>query len=170
MTSRSHRKHHLSHHLQWGACTSVSLVLRLRTNISASTPLAQRASIRRWAATAAPPVDSLVLTMRTFIQVGIVYLTKVTKNADMTKSIAVIIVLYLFEQRLSAIVFLLIYGSIWGQRVKNQQKSAIFSLDIDDIAMCILQNIVSPLSSCRASSTIGTTSRFRLMSEIEIRN
>ena len=88
----------------------------------------------------------------------------------MTKSNAVIIVLYLFEQRLSAIVFLLIYGSIWGQRVKNQQKSAVFSLDIDDIAMCVLQNLVSPLSSCRASSTVGTTSRFRLMSEIEIRN
>lgn len=57
----------------------------------------------------------------------------------MTKSIAVIIVLYLFEQRLSAIVFLLIYGSIWGQRVKNQQKSAVFSLDVFDIDMSILQ-------------------------------
>jgi hypothetical protein len=59
--------------------------------------------------------------MRTFIQVGIVYLTKVTKNADMTKSIAVIIVLYLFEQRLSAIVFLLI---IWVDMGAKSEKSA----------------------------------------------
>ncbi|EKX91130.1 hypothetical protein HMPREF9999_01164 [Alloprevotella sp. oral taxon 473 str. F0040] len=72
---------------------------------------------------------------------GIVYLTKVTKNADMTKSIAVIIVLYLLEQRLSAIVFLLIYGSIWGQRVKNQQKRAVFSSEVVSIAMSILQKV-----------------------------
>ena len=170
MTSRSHRKHHLSHHLQWGACTSVSLVLRLRTNISASTPLARRASIRRWAATAAPPVDSLVLTMRTFIQVRIVYRTKITKKADMTKSNAVIMYVGRSERGHRAVVLLLMYGRIWGQREKNRQKSAIFSLDIEGFAMCILQNLASPLSSCRASSTTGITSRFRLMSEIEIRN
>ena len=88
----------------------------------------------------------------------------------MAKSNAVIMLVSRSERGHRAVVLLLMYGRIWGQREKNRQKSAIFSLDIDDIAMCVLQNLVSPLSSCRASSTIGTTSRFRLMSEIEIRN
>lgn len=88
----------------------------------------------------------------------------------MTKSNAVIMYVGRSERGHRAVVLLLMYGRIWGQREKNLQKSAIFSLDTDDIVMCVLQNLVFPLSSCRASSTIGTTSLFRLMSEIEIRN
>ena len=88
----------------------------------------------------------------------------------MTKSNAVIMYVGRSERGHRAVVLLLMYGRIWGQREKNRQKSAIFSLDIEGFAMCILQNLASPLSSCRASSTTGITSRFRLMSEIEIRN
>ena len=58
------------------------------------------------------------------------------------------------------------YGRIWGQREKNRQKSAFFSLNIDDIAMCVLQNLMFSFSFCRASSTLGTTSRFRLISNL----
>ena len=91
----------------------------------------------RCAATAAPPVDSLVFTMRTFIQVRIVYLTKVTKNVELTKSNACFITVCRSERRLGAVVLLL---GIWvekGQRVKKTRKSDILILNIVYFAISI---------------------------------
>ena len=82
----------------------------------------------------------------------------------MTKSNAVIMYVGRSERGHRAVVLLLMYGRIWGQREKNRQKSAIFYLDIEGFAMCALQNLLFPLLFYRASSTLGTTSRFRLIS------
>ena len=84
----------------------------------------------------------------------------------MTKSNAVIMYVGRSERGHRAVVLLLMYGRIWEQREKNRQKSAIFYLDIDGIAMCVLQNLTFPFSFCRASSTIETTSLFRLISNL----
>ena len=65
--SRSYRKYH-SAAMWWFMPMTVSESVSLsRTNILAFTPLFIRAFIRRLAATAAPPVCSLVFTISTFI-------------------------------------------------------------------------------------------------------
>ena len=73
--------------------------------------------------------------MRTFIQVRIVYLTKVTKNVELTKSNACFITVCRSERRLCAVVLLL---GIWvekGQRVKKTRKSDNLILNVAYIAI-----------------------------------
>ena len=67
MHQRSQRKLHCDLSERGSPTTVISSLTLSRTNILALTPLLLRASIRRLAATAAPPAFSLVFTMSTRI-------------------------------------------------------------------------------------------------------
>ena len=65
--NRSHRKFHFCFHEEGRGTVVMLSVCLSRTNIFAFTPLLFNASVNRWAATAAPPPRSDVLTMSTLI-------------------------------------------------------------------------------------------------------
>ena len=82
ITNRSQRKCHLCH-TDSGRPTTVSESVSLsRTSIFALTPLLLSAFIRRLAATAAPPVRSLVLTISTLILQRYSKLAEKQKNSS----------------------------------------------------------------------------------------
>lgn len=77
MHQRSHRKFHCILSERGSPTTVISSVTLSRTSILALTPLLLRASIRRLAATAAPPAFSLVFTMSTLMIILLILLAKI---------------------------------------------------------------------------------------------